>query len=161
MEFSYTDGLTVNPNKDVVAANGVKHPARILVDWSRDELQAIGVIQRRVVYENRDPLLYILSDAVTDIGEDEVVVTHGGVERPLADAKAAMTKDIKDQAQARLSDTDWYVTRLAEKTTAIPSSITTYRNAVRAVTDDVEGQIDAAASISALAAITISWPDAV
>ena len=118
MEFSYADGLTVNPNKDVVAANGVKHPARILVDWSRDELQAIGVIQRRVVYENRDSDLYILSDSATVINANEVVVTYSGVARPLAEAKAAMTKSIKDQARARLSDTDWYVTRLAEKTTA-------------------------------------------
>jgi hypothetical protein len=161
MEFAYKNGTVINPNKDVVGEGGVKHPSRILADWSRDELQAIGVVQRREVHENRDPLLYVLSDAVIDIGEDEVVVTHSGIARPLADAKAAMTKDIKDQARARLSDTDWYVTRLAEKTTAIPAPITTYRNAVRAVTNTVEGQINAAGSVSALAAITINWPDEV
>ena len=157
MDFSYADGSAVNPNKDVVAANGLKHPARILTDWSQNELKAIGVIQRREVYGNRDPILYVLSSAVTEIGEDEVVVTHGGVEKPLADAKAAMTKDIKDQAKSRLVSTDWYVTRLAEKATAIPAAITTYRDAVREVTDDIETQIDAAASVSALAAISTNW----
>ena len=159
MEFAYKNGTVIKPNKDVVGEDGVKHPGRILTDWSRDELGAIGVIPRRVIYENRDSALYVLSDAVTEISADEVTVTHGGVARPLDEAKAGMTKSVKGDAKARLTGTDWYVTRLAEKTTAIPAPITTYRNAVRAVTDDVEGQIDAAASVSALAAITIIWPD--
>lgn len=157
MEFSYTDGSPINPNKDVLGPDRIAYPGRILTEWSREELKSIGVIQRREVQENRDPLLYVLSNPVTDISADEVVVTYSGVARPLADAKAAMTKDIKDQAKVRLSETDWYVTRLAEKSTAIPAAITTYRDAVREVTDDIETQINAAASVSALAAISINW----
>lgn len=159
MEFSYTDGSPINPNKDVRGSDKIAYPARILTEWSREELKSIGVIQRREVQENRDPVLYVLSDAVTEIGEDEVVVTYGGIARPLAEAKAAMTKAVKDEAHARLTGTDWYVTRLAENSTAIPALITTYRNAVRAVTNTIEGQINAAASVSDLAAITINWPD--
>lgn len=158
MEFSYTDGSPINPNKDVRGSDKIAYPARILTEWSREELKSIGVIQRREVQENRDPVLYVLSDAVTEIGEDEVVVTYGGVARPLADAKAAMTKNIKDQAKVRLSETDWYVTRQAENSTAIPALITTYRNAARAVTNTIEDQIESSASISDLAAITINWP---
>lgn len=161
MDFAYQNGTPIQPNKDVRGSDKIAYPARILTDWSRDELRAIGVIQRRVIYENSDPVLYVLSDAVTEISASEVTVTHGGVARPLAEAKAGMTKSVKGEAKARLSETDWYVTRFAENSTVIPAPITTYRSAVRAVTDDVEGQIDAAASVSALAAITISWPDLV
>lgn len=159
MDFSYTDGSPINPNKDVLGPDRIAYPRRILTEWSREELKSIGVIERREVQENRDPLLYVLSNPVTDISADEVVVTYSGVARPLADAKAAMTKAVKDQAHARLTDTDWYVTRLAENSTAIPAPITTYRDSVRAVSADVEGKIDAAGSVSALAAITINWPD--
>ncbi len=45
--------------------------------------------------------------------------------------KTKLIKDIKSQAQAELSKTDWYVTRKAEEDTAIPSAITTHRKAVR------------------------------
>ena len=158
MQYAYTDGSTVHPAKDVVAANGVKHPARILTDWSLDELKTIGVLPYRVIYENDDPVLYVLSDAVTEISADEVVVTHGGVARPLADAKAEMIERTKEQARERLSHTDWYVTRLAEKATAIPATIATYRDAVREATDENEAAINAAGSISALAAIMVNWP---
>ena len=159
MEFAYKNGTVIKPNKDVVGEDGVKHPARILSDWSRDELRAIGVIQRRVIYENSDPVLYVLSDAVTNISEDEVTVTHGGIERSLADATAGLIKSIKMEAEGRLSRTDWYVIRLVEKSTTIPAKITTYRDAVRAAVNAAEDQMKVTASISDLAAITISWPD--
>ena len=40
-------------------------------------------------------------------------------------------KNIKKQAEGLLNQTDWYVTRKAEKNTAIPSAITTWRNGIR------------------------------
>jgi hypothetical protein len=159
MEFAYKNGTVINPNKDVVSEDGIKHPGRILTDWSRDELRAIGVVPYRVIYENRDSVLYVLSDAVTNISEDEVTVTHGGIERSLADAIAGLITSIKMEAEGRLSRTDWYVIRLVEKSTIIPAKITTYRDAVRAAVNAAEDQMKVTASISDLAAITISWPD--
>ena len=161
MDYAYKDGTAIMPNKDVVGRNGAQHPARILTEWSCAELKAIGVIPYRVIYKNRDPILYDLSDAVTEIGAGEVTVTHGGVERPLADAKAALIESVKNSARRLLNNNDWYVVRLAEKSIALPAPITTYRDAVRAVTSTVEDEVGAAAYISDLAAITIAWPDEV
>jgi len=45
--------------------------------------------------------------------------------------KSVLIQQIKDQAKSILDKTDWYITRKAEKSTAIPSSITTHRDAVR------------------------------
>ena len=45
--------------------------------------------------------------------------------------KSILIQQVKDQAKSILDKTDWYITRKAEKSTAIPSSITTHRDAVR------------------------------
>ena len=45
---------------------------------------------------------------------------------------------------------DWYVVRKAEKSTAIPSAITTYRDAVRTACDTREKEIDACSDTAAL-----------
>ena len=45
---------------------------------------------------------------------------------------------------------DWYVLRKAEKGTAIPTSISTYRDAVRTACDTREKEIDACSDTAAL-----------
>jgi len=45
--------------------------------------------------------------------------------------KTVLIRNVKAQAESELNKTDWYVTRKSEKSTAIPSAITTHRNAVR------------------------------
>ena len=45
--------------------------------------------------------------------------------------KTILIRNVKSQAEDELNRTDWYITRKAEKDTAIPSAITTHRNAVR------------------------------
>ena len=45
--------------------------------------------------------------------------------------KTKLIRTVKLQAEGELNRTDWYITRKAEKNTAIPSAITTHRDAVR------------------------------
>ena len=45
--------------------------------------------------------------------------------------KTVLIRNVKAQAEGILNQTDWYVTRKSEKSTAIPSAITTHRDAVR------------------------------
>ena len=61
-----------------------------------------------------------------------------------------MIRDIKRQAQSELNRTDWYITRKSEKDTAIPSSITTHRDAVRAKQASMETAITNASDTPAL-----------
>ena len=45
--------------------------------------------------------------------------------------KTVLIEQVKAQAEGELNRTDWYITRKSEKNTAIPSAITTHRDAVR------------------------------
>ena len=56
----------------------------------------------------------------------------------------------KAQAQNELNRTDWYVTRKSEEDTAIPSSITTHRKAVRSKQAEMETAITNASDTPAL-----------
>ena len=59
-------------------------------------------------------------------------------------------KNIKKQAEGLLNQTDWYVTRKAEKNTAIPSAITTWRNGIRTKQAAMETLITNASNTAAI-----------
>ena len=64
--------------------------------------------------------------------------------------KTGLIRNIKTQAQSILNETDWYVTRKSEEDTAIPSSITTHRKAVRSKQAEMETAITNASDTPAL-----------
>ena len=64
--------------------------------------------------------------------------------------KTILIRNVKSQAENELNRTDWYITRKAEKDTAIPSAITTHRNAVRSKQDSMETAITNASDTPAL-----------
>ena len=59
----------------------------------------------------------------------------------------------KTTANNKLAVHDWYVTRKAEKSTAIPSSVTTYRNAVRTKCGEIETALNGAKDLAAFMAL--------
>jgi len=67
--------------------------------------------------------------------------------------KTKLIRDVKGQAEQILNETDWYITRKAEKSTAIPSAITTHRDAVRTKQAEMETAITNAADTPALEAL--------
>ena len=64
--------------------------------------------------------------------------------------KTTLIRTVKSQAAGILQDTDWYITRKADAGTAVPSSITTHRAAVRTKAAAQETQITNAADTPAL-----------
>ena len=64
--------------------------------------------------------------------------------------KTKLIRTVKSQAEGELNRTDWYITRKAEKNTAIPSAITTHRDAVRSKQAAMETAITNASDIPAL-----------
>jgi len=64
--------------------------------------------------------------------------------------KTILIRQIKKQAGDNLAKTDWYVTRKSEKSTAIPSNISTHRDAVRTKQAEMETAITNAADTAAL-----------
>ena len=64
--------------------------------------------------------------------------------------KYNLIRDVKLNAADELAKTDWYITRKAEKSTAIPSAITTHRNLVRSRQAAMETSITNASDTPAL-----------
>ena len=64
--------------------------------------------------------------------------------------KKEKTDKVKRKAEGILNETDWYVTRKAEESTAIPSAITTHRRAVRSKQASMETAITNASNTAAL-----------
>ena len=60
---------------------------------------------------------------------------------------------IKRTANEKLAVHDWYIIRKAEKSTAIPSSVTTYRDAVRTKCAEIETALNGASDLSAFMAL--------
>ena len=86
--------------------------------------------------DNSDPENPVMVDT------DEQLVTKG--------LKSNMTAQVKDTAGKLLASTDWYVTRLNEKSTAIPADVTTKRDAIRTECDRLETAIAAVTTVEAL-----------
>ena len=64
--------------------------------------------------------------------------------------KTKLIRTIKSQAECELNKTDWYITRKAEKDTAIPSAVSTHRDAVRSKQASMETSITNASDTPAL-----------
>ena len=64
--------------------------------------------------------------------------------------KTVLIREVKVQAEGILNKTDWYITRKSEKSTAIPSAITTHRDAVRTKQASMETAITNASNTAAL-----------
>jgi hypothetical protein len=63
--------------------------------------------------------------------------------------KTTWVAQTKRTANNKLAVHDWYVTRKAEKSTAIPSSVTTYRDAVRTKCGEIETALNGASDLAA------------
>ena len=84
---------------------------------------------------------YKKGDPIKD--EDGNVIVYKGV-------KSVLKAQEKETAGGLLASYDWYVVRKAEKDTAIPSAIQTFRDGVRTACDTREKEIDACADTAAL-----------
>jgi hypothetical protein len=67
--------------------------------------------------------------------------------------KTVAIETAKTQANSFLIEHDWYIVRNAEKSTAIPSAVTTYRDAVRTSCAAIETSITNAANLAAFMAL--------
>lgn len=67
--------------------------------------------------------------------------------------KTTMTKEVKETADSLLSQTDWYVTRKSEKDIAIPTDVTTKRDAIRTECNRLETAIAAATTVEELKSV--------
>ena len=71
--------------------------------------------------------------------------------------KSNLKQEVKNQQGALLAQTDWAVVRKADKGTAIPSNIQTWRDGIRTKATQMETAIDNASDTDAVAALFLTF----
>jgi len=162
-------GITIGDNQ---------YPKAIFNLWSEAERNAINIYA--VTIDNskkKDERWYINTDITYSFDGTNATGSHGdATARAHADTKwtqeeiddneapegadtdtvkveglkTILIKNLKAQAESELNKTDWYITRKSEKNTAIPSAITTHRDAVRSKQDSMCTAITNASDTPAL-----------
>jgi len=148
--FSYPKGFTLGD---------IQYPKDIFMKWSVEEKEAIGIYE--IVFNDtnkKDESWYINTNQTFAFANDVVTASYGTAtpkahadslwtqadsddgdlpdDKSIGDVKVeglktTLIRTLKQQVAGILNDTDWYITRKAEKKTAIPSAISTHRDAVR------------------------------
>ena len=173
-----TDGSIskyINHPKPVTIGD-VQYPAKIFSAWTASELAAIGIIE--VTFDNsnkKDEKWYnntnqtytydASAGTVTAAYGDATAKAHAdslftaqdetdglGTEGEIKSRglKYNLIQTLKQQAAGELQKTDWYIVRKADAGTAVPSSITNHRAAIRTKTAEMETAITNAADTPAL-----------
>jgi hypothetical protein len=162
----------LNGNKGITIGDN-QYPKAIYTLWTEAERNAISIYS--IVYDDtnkKDERWYINTNQsyAYDASAGTVTATYGtATAKAHADAngtdddgvdldpvvvieglKTKLIRTVKVQAANELKKTDWYITRKAEKSTAIPSAITTHRNLVRSRQAAMETAITNASDTPAL-----------
>ena len=163
----------INKPKGLVIGD-VRYSRKIFELWSKSELEAKGIY--KVEFDNtnkKDEQWYVNTNQSFAFAGGKITASYGsatakahadtlytaqdesdgkGTEGDVATEglKTVLIRDVKKSAESELSKTDWYITRKTEKNTAIPSSITTHRDAVRSKQASMETSITNASDTPAL-----------
>tara|TARA_R100000008_G_scaffold51474_1_gene30988 strand:- start:542 stop:1384 length:843 start_codon:yes stop_codon:yes gene_type:complete len=134
--------------------NDIQHPKTIFTRaWTNEERKAIGILPYTYSGNNINNEYYT-STFSDSVGDDAVTRTYtNNAVSDLAELKTNKITDAKQDANQLLSNTDWYVVRNVETSTAIPSEITAFRTAVRTNYTALKTAITDAANVDAVAAL--------
>ena len=169
----------INHPKPLVIGD-VQYPARIFSAWTASELAAIGIYEITFDNSKKKDEKYYINTNQTftyDASAGTVTAAYGDAtakahadtlwtqsdsdngdlpdDKSVGDIKTRglkynLIKTVKAQAESLLNQTDWYITRKAEKNTAIPSAITTWRDGIRTKQAAMETLITNASDTPAL-----------
>tara|TARA_R100001129_G_scaffold178045_1_gene153485 strand:- start:176 stop:709 length:534 start_codon:yes stop_codon:yes gene_type:complete len=134
----------------------INYPANWLRLSTADEKTALGIteVADDPVYDSRfywgDGTAKTLDDENAKDIEGNLLKNPDGSQMVIKGVKSVLKTKEKLTASNLLAAYDWYVIRKVEKDTAIPSVISTYRDAVRTACDTREKEIDACSDTAAL-----------
>ena len=94
-------------------------------------------------------------DGVKYTQKMEDVLDPDGNKIPIPGVKTSLKDEVKKQQASLLFQTDWAIVRKADKGTAIPSNIQTWRDAIRTKAAEMETAIDNAADTAAVDALFV------
>ena len=136
--------------------NDINYPANWLRLASKTEKEAIGITEEAdaPTYDSRfywgDGTAKALDDVDAKDEDGNLLKDENGNQVVTLGVKSVLKAQEKATAGSLLARYDWYVVRKAEKDTAIPSAITTYRDGVRTACNTRETEIDNCADTAAL-----------
>ena len=136
--------------------NEIQYPANWLRLSTAQEKKDLGIteVADDPVYDSRfyngDGSAKALDDVDAKDQEGNLLKNPDGTQMVILGVKSVLKAQEKVPAGTLLAQYDWYVVRKAEKSTAIPTSITTYRDGVRTACDTREKEIDACSDTAAL-----------
>jgi len=163
MPWKYS-GRIIRVGKAWVDNNGTSYPA-VWNNYSADEKAAIGLTWEDEVaahdnrfYWGRNADGTLIPKSLTDtlwVDEDGNAVNDPmtGEQGKTLGLKSNAIALAKTQAAGLLAPYDWQVIKATEKSTAIPSAVSTYRDAVRTACAAIETSIGNASDLAAFMAL--------
>ena len=134
----------------------INYPANWLRLSTAQEKKDLGIteVEDPKVYDSRfywgDGTAKALDDVDAKDKDGNLLKNPDGSQMVILGVKSVLKAQEKVTAGSLLARYDWYVVRKAEKSTAIPSAISTYRDGVRTACDTREKEIDACSDTAAL-----------
>jgi len=167
MPWKYAD-KTLREGRGWTDDNGFKHPYNWASAWTDTDKKNWGVTWEdppasEAAFDNR---FYwgrqtdgsLIERSLTDVNvfdEDGKAVNDPitGQQMVTLGLKSIWVEQTKRTANNKLSLYDWMVTRKAEKSTAIPTNVQTYRDAVRTKCAEIETALNGASDLAAFMAL--------
>lgn len=164
-------GRIIKEHKAWTDDNGVTHPKNWHI-WSADEKAAAGLTEATPEmppdsrlytwgYQADGVTISKTAKSLTDVnavdGDGDPILDEDGNQVVNLGVKSSLKQEVKNQQGSLLAQTDWAVVRKADKGTAIPSNIQTYRDAIRTKATEMETAIDNAANTDAVAALFVTY----
>ena len=163
----------LNGNRGITL-NDLQYPRAIYTLWTEAERNAINIYEITIDNTNKKNEQWYINTNITYAfdgtnatgsygtatakahadanytaeDEEDGLGTEGEVK--VEGLKTILIRQVKVQAAVELSRTDWYITRNAEESTAVPSAITTHRRLVRSRQATIETSITNASDTPAL-----------
>jgi len=162
MAWKYNNSI-IRAGKSWTNSDGITHPKNWMI-WSDADKTAAGLVwendpepyDKRFYWGRQEDgtLIPKSLDDINAVDEDGNAINDvDGNQIVTPGLKTNAIELVKRQAGELLAPYDWYVTRKSEKSTAIPSSVTTYRDAVRTACAAIETSIGNASDLAAFMAL--------
>ena len=152
-------------------ANHIRHPSNWHI-WSAEKKKDMGLeeiipdpIPNSITWwwtQDADGKVTKTAKELDDVNSTnaitgELLKDEKGNQRVTLGVKSVLIDQVKHQQGSLLSQTDWAIIRKADKGTAIPSNIQTWRDAIRTKATEMEDAINNAADTAAVEALLLTW----
>ena len=150
------NGRTIQIGKTWISDDNTKYP-RQWGNLTDAEKKSAGLVwEDDPVVESFDNRFYWSKDVERKLADENVVDDDGKAVIDIRTGKQMVTLGLKsiwiaktkESTNNKLKQSDWEITRKAEKGTAIASATTTYRDKVRTACDTIETKINNCSSLA-------------